>query len=423
MSVAAESAERAGARRAIAAAVIGNVLEWYDFAVYGFLATVIAKKIFPAADETTALLSAFAAFGLGFAARPLGGIVIGRLGDRRGRKAALMLTMWLMAVGTVIIGLVPDFAAIGVAAPLIVVIARLIQGFSAGGEWGGSTAFIVEWAGQRRRGLIGSLQQSSVAAGLLLGSGVAALISGALPEAALESWGWRIPFLLGGVIALVGLYLRRHVEETPAYRAADQTPAADALPGWRLGARAFGFTILWTVSYYIFLSYMPTFVQRHLGLDRSDALWANTAGLLALVVLVPMTGALSDRIGRKPLLLAGCLGFLILPYPLFSLMLDGVSLAALVAIQVLFAGLIACLSGPGPAAIAEIFATRGRATWMSVGYSLAVAIFGGFAPFLAVWLIAVTGSPVAPAFYVMAAAVLSAAVIARLAETAHAPLR
>ena len=415
--------ERQGQRRAIAAAVVGNVLEWYDFAVYGYLAMVIGARIFPAEDEATALLSAFAAFGLGFLARPLGGIVIGRLGDRRGRKAALMLTMTLMAVGTVMIGLVPDFATIGLAAPALVVVARLIQGYSAGGEWGGSTAFLVEWAPEGRRGLVGSLQQASVAGGLLLGSGMAALISTVLSEPAMAEWGWRIPFLLGGVIAFVGLYLRRNVEETPAFRQAEAAPAPEATPGWQLGARAFGFTVLWTVSYYIFLSYMPTFAQRHLGIERADALWSNTLGLLALVLLVPLFGALSDRIGRKPLLLACCAGFLILPYPLFSLMLDGVPYATVIAIQIGFAALIAAFSGPGPAAIAEIFATRGRTTWMSVGYSLAVALFGGFAPFLATWLIGSTGTPIAPVFYVMAAAAVSLLVIASLKETAHQPLR
>ena len=307
------------------------------------------------------------------------------------------------------------------AAPALVVLARLIQGFSAGGEWGASTAFLVEWAPMGRRGLIGSLQQASVAGGLLLGSGVAALISTLLSDAAMTEWGWRIPFLLGGVIAFVGMYLRRNVEETPALRQAEAVPAAE--PGWLLGARAFGFTILWTVSYYIFLSYMPTFAQRHLGIPRTDALWSNTLGLLALVLLVPLFGALSDRIGRKPPLIACCAGFILLPYPLFNLMLDGVPYATVVAIQIGFAALIAAFSGPGPAAIAEIFATRGRTTWMSVGYSLAVAIFGGFAPFLATWLIETTGTPIAPVFYVMAAAVLSLAVIASLAETAHRPLR
>jgi len=419
------SAPRDGARKAIAAAVFGNVLEWYDFAVYAYLATILATQIFPAEDEATALLTTFAAFGVGFVARPLGAIVIGRLGDRRGRKVALITSIYLMAFGTVLIGVVPSFATIGVAAPIVVVIARLIQGFSAGGEWGGSTAFIVEWAGPKRRGLLGSLQQVSVAAGLLLGSGIAALFSTVLAPEAMESWGWRVPFLLGGLIGFVGIYMRRNIDETPAFRDAANAPTSvsSAEPGAPLAARAFGFTILWTVSYYIFLSYMPTFAQRHLDLTRTDALWSNTIGLLVLVLVVPLFGHLSDRIGRKPLLLLCCLGFVVLPYPLFSAMLGGMPLATIMLIQVLFAVMIAMFSGPGPAAISEIFATRGRTTWMSIGYALAVAIFGGFAPFFATWLIETTGSPISPVFYVIAAAIISAGVILTLKETAHAPLR
>ncbi len=415
-----------GARRAVVAAVIGNVLEWYDFAVYGFMAGVIATQIFPSDNEATSLLAAFAAFGVGFVARPLGGIIIGRLGDLRGRKVALMTTIYLMAFGTVLVGLVPNFETIGVFAPALIVFARLVQGFSAGGEWGGSTAFIVEWAGEGRRGFVGSFQQCSVAAGLLLGSGVAALISTMLSVEAMESWGWRIPFLLGGIIGPVGIYIRRHIDETPVYRErATELPQAGALQdlsGPKLAARAFGFTILWTVSYYIFLSYMPTFAQRQLDLSREQALWSNTIGLFVLVAAVPLFGYWSDRVGRKPLLLACCIGFILLPYPLFSLLLGGVSFATVIAVQVLFALLIATFSGPGPAAIAELFPTHGRTTWMSIGYSFAVAIFGGFAPFIATWLISSTGSPISPVFYVIAAAIVSSLVILRLRESAHRPL-
>ena len=413
-------------RRAVAAAVVGNVLEWYDFAVYAYMAGVLAKTFFPTGDELTSLLSAFAAFGVGFVVRPLGGILIGRLGDVKGRKTALIVTVGLMAAGTVMIGLTPSYQTIGLAAPLLVFGARLIQGFSAGGEWGTSTAFIVEWAPSHRRGLFGSLQQCSVAGGLLLGSSVAAAVSTLFPPEAVESWAWRIPFLLGALLGPVGLYLRRHIDETPAFRAATQpdvpSPSGERRP-FVLGMRAFGFTIVWTVAYYLVLAYMPTFTQGYAGLTRTDALWATSAGLLVLVVATPFAGALSDRVGRKPLLICSCAAFILLPYPLFSLMLGNAPVATVVAVQLLFALAIALFSGPGPAAIAEIFPTRVRSTWMSAGYSLAVAIFGGFAPFIATWLIATTGSALSPTYYLIAAGIVSLLVIVRLDETAGKPLR
>jgi MHS family proline/betaine transporter-like MFS transporter len=415
---------KSASRRAISAAVAGNVLEWYDFAVYAYMASIIAKTFFPSGDEVTSLLSAFAAFGIGFVVRPLGGILIGRLADTRGRKTALLVTIALMAVGTVLIGLVPSYESIGIAAPLLVVFARLLQGFSAGGEWGGSTAFIVEWAHPARRGLYGSLQQSSVAAGLLLGAAVAALISSLLPAEAVEGWAWRIPFLLGGLIGPVGMYMRRHIGETPAFdRAALALPLKDTASHWVLGARAFGFTIVWTVSYYTVLSYLPTFLQRHGGLGRTQALWSTSVSLLVLVLAAPAFGLLSDRIGRKPLLIAACAGFIALTYPLFRLMLSGGTVTTVLMAQAGLALLIAVYSGPGPAAIAEIFPTRVRTTWMSAGYSLSVAMFGGFAPFIATWLIDRTDNPLAPSWYLIAAAVASALVILTLRETARESLQ
>jgi MHS family proline/betaine transporter-like MFS transporter len=410
------------ARRAVAAAVAGNVLEWYDFAIYAYMATVIAKKFFPAGDEVTSLLSTFAAFGIGFVVRPLGGILIGRLGDRRGRRTALLLTIALMAVGTVLIGLTPTYETIGVAAPVLIVCARLMQGFSAGGEWGGSTAFIVEWAPEGRRGLYGSLQQCSVAGGLLLGAAVAALTSTVLPADALESWGWRLPFLLGGLLGPVGLYMRKHIGETPAFARREQTHSPGSTSPLRLAARAFGFTVVWTVSYYAILTYMPTFLQKQAGVPRGHALWYTAASLLLLALVTPAMGHLSDRIGRKPMLLAACAAFLLLPYPLLGLIVSSGAPVAILLSQLALSLAIAVFSGPGPAAIAEIFPTGRRSTWMSTGYSLAVAVFGGFAPFIATWLIDRTGNPLSPAFYLMAAAAVSTLVIAQLRETAGAPL-
>jgi len=419
-----QQADLANGNRAVSAAVIGNVLEWYDFAVYAFVAGIIAKKFFPQTDEVTALLSAFLAYGLGFVARPLGGIVIGRLGDTQGRKAALMLTIFMMAVGTVMIGVMPTYAAIGIAAPLLLVFARLMQGFSAGGEWGGSTTFIVEWAPKGRRGWYGSFQQTSVVAGLLLGSGVAALFNTVLTQGQMSDWGWRVPFLLGGILGPVGLYMRRTITETPAYKSAVRaTSDTTRERGLGLSARAFGFTIVWTVCFYVLLNYMPTYTQKYLQLSPSAALWANTIGLCVLLLCIPFMGRLSDRLGRKPLLIACCVAFVILPYPVFNYLLSGIGYGELVAVQILFAVLISMFSGPGPAAIAEIFPTRSRSTWMTSGYALAVALFGGFAPFISVWLIDRFQSPTAHVWYLVAAAVVSLLVILSLRETAHEDLR
>jgi MFS family permease len=406
--------------RALWAAAIGNLLEWYDFGVYAYLASVIATKFFPGSDPTASLLASFAAFGVGFLARPLGGIVIGRLGDTRGRKTALVLTIFLMAFGTVGLGLLPSYAAIGVWAPILLVIMRLVQGLAAGGEWGTSTAFMIEWAPPARRGFFGSFQQVSTAGGTLLGSAVAAIMTSALSPAAMLDWGWRVPFLLGALLLVVGAYMRQNVGETPSYEASRAATARQpAAAGFPFGARAFGFTIFWTIAYYTLLVWMPTFTQKFAGLSPSQALWSNTIGLIAMVIAVPCWGALSDKIGRRPILMASAVLIGALCYPLFSLMAGGTGLALVLPMQVLFGILLALYSGAGPAAIAEIFPTHLRSTWMSSGYALSVAIFGGFAPFVATWLIQVTGSPLAPTYlYLLPSAVISLLVIWSLKETA-----
>lgn len=410
-------------RKAVFAAAIGNVLEWYDFGVYAFFAATIGRTFFPGGNPTVTLLSSFAVFGVGFLMRPLGGIIIGRFGDTHGRKAALTLTIMTMAFGTVMVGVLPGYASIGLAAPALLVVARLIQGFSAGGEWGGSTAFMAEWAPAGQRGWYASFQQASIALSLVLGSATGALFASILDPASLAAWGWRIPFLLGIVLAVVGGYLRRNVDETPVYRAAVTQPSAAVESGFWPALRAFGFTIHWTVAFYILLSYMPTFTRLHAGMTAAQALWSNTVCVLVLMVLIPIFGRLSDRAGRKPLLLASCAFFVVLTLPLFSVILGQPGFAILVLIQALFGAAIALFSGAGPAAIAEMFHTIGRSSWMTPSYALAVAIFGGFAPFIATWLIHVTGSPMAPAYYVMAGSAVSFLVIWQMPETAHADLR
>ena len=293
-------------RKAIFAAAIGNVLEWYDFGVYVFFASVIARNFFPPGDPAAALLSSFAVFGVGFLMRPLGGIIIGRFGDTRGRKAALMLTIMTMAFGTVMVGVLPGYASIGVAAPVLLVVARLIQGFSAGGEWGGSTAFMVEWSPHGRRGWYSSFQQASIALSLVLGSGTGALLTSIMSAETLNAWGWRIPFLFGIVLALVGAWLRRNIDETPAYRAAMQDKIQPAGSGFVLALRAFGFTIHWTVAFYILLSYMPTFTRLHAGVSPSQSLWSNTIGVLVLDGPDPCVRRIV-RSRRAPAIAAGVL--------------------------------------------------------------------------------------------------------------------
>ncbi len=408
-------------RRAVTAAVIGNVLEWYDFAVYGFVAAYIGRNFFPGKDDVTELLAAFLTFGLGFLARPIGGIVLGRLGDTHGRRIALLVTIFLMALGTVMIGVLPTHASIGVAAPALLLIARLMQGFSTGGEWGGSTAFIVEWAPKDKRGLFGSFQQMSVVAGLLLGSAVAALLNTALTTGQMADWGWRVPFLIGGLLGPIGIYMRRTIEETPAYSKviAVRTAPATGPSGLVLAARAFGFTIVWTVCFYVLLTYMPSWTAKYMNLSQATALWSNTLGLIALIIGIPIMGHLSDRYGRRPLLLICCAAFIILPWPLFKYLSSGnVPLAVLILIQIAIALLISLYSGAGPAAIAEIFPTHRRSTWMTTGYALAVAVFGGSAPYLSIWMIKTFGTPIAPVWYLIASAVVSILVILSLKETA-----
>ena len=417
----------AQSRKAIYAATIGNVMEWYDYGVYAYLASSLAVNFFPKDDPKSALLSTFAIFGVGLVVRPLGGIVIGRMGDTHGRKPALILTILLMAIGTVLIGFIPTYGRIGILAPILLLVCRMLQGFSTGGEWGGSTAFMAEWSVEGKRGFYTSLQQMSVAGGTLLGSGLAAILTSTLGGDAMDGWGWRIPFLLGGLFLPIGLWLRRAVDETPPYREVAREYGDASAPAqssdMRLALVAFGFTVHWTVCYYTFLSYMPTFTRTQLKLSPAESLWSNTIGLLAVVIFVPIMGTLSDRIGRKPLLLSSCAAFFLLPLPVFWLMLQGYGFAFVASMQIVFGIAIALFSGAGPAAIAEIFTTRGRSTWMSSSYALAVAIFGGFAPLIAQWLIQVTGSRSPPSSYVMAAAAVSFVVISRIPETAHVPLR
>ena len=407
------------------AAVIGNTLEWYDFVVYAFLAGTIAKLFFPADNETASLLLTLATFGVGFVMRPVGAILLGSLADRAGRKTALMLTILLMGLGTAMIAFAPTFASIGWAAPILIVTARLIQGFSAGGELGSATAFMIESAAPGRRGFGASWQQASQAATLVVGSLLGAAVTGLMPAQDLQAWGWRIPFLIGLLIVPVGLFMRSQIDESAEFAGLGDTRERN--PVRRVFASqarqlisGLGLVIVWTVCTYFFLIYMPTYATRQLGLAQSASLLANGSGLLILMVLVPMFGSLSDRIGRKPLLVGSAAGIAILSYPLISVLAKFPGVGTLIGVQATMAVLIAAFTGPAPAALGELYPTHVRSTGMSLAYNGAVTIFGGFAPFIATWLIAATGNALAPAYYVVAAAVASLIALLFMKETAFA---
>ncbi|MFT4063998.1 MFS transporter [Paraburkholderia sp.] len=413
----------ASRRLALASGAFGNILEWYDFAIYAYFAGVIGKTFFPGESPIASLLTSLVVFGIGYVARPLGSIVIGRYADKHGRKPALVMTIILMAFSTVAIGLVPPFASIGIAAPILVTLARVVQGFSSGGEITGSMAFMVEWAPQNRRGFYGSFQSATVAVGILIGALTATAVTVNLSADAAASWGWRVPFLCGGILAPIGFFMRRRIShEAPTFEQAKEQRVFHA-GAVKQALRAFGTVISWTTSYYICILFMPTFLQNFGHIDRVTTLWISSVTLLYLAPASLLAGHLSDRFGRKPVLLCACVGLIVLPYPLLKLVIDGENIAAVIAVQIVLVTLVSLFGGAGPAAVSELFPTRSRTTLMGIGYGFSTAIFGGFAPFISTLLIQKTGSPLAPTGYLLVAAVISFFTILTSRETARDPLR
>jgi MFS transporter, MHS family, proline/betaine transporter len=416
-------------RRAIVSCAVGNFVELFDFLIFGLFAAQIGANFFPGSDPVLSLLSAFATYGVGFVMRPVGAIMIGAYGDRRGRKAALILTVGLMASATALTGLIPSYATIGLLAPILLVLCRLVQGFSTGGEWGGAAAFLVEFSEAGKRGITGSWQQFSVGLALIAGTFSAYILNAALDKEAMIAWGWRIPFILGFVLAPIGLYLRSKVTETPAFgqtvaqNKVAATPVRDALTIYRRPVlAAFGLSIIGCVGNYLFNIFMPSFATSQLGMSASTAYASGATAAVVLTVLTPVMGWLSDRIGRKAVLLISSLGYLVLAYPLFHFLVSTPTGLGLVLTQSIAAVLLAMYAGPLCAVLAELFPTKVRFTALSIGYSLAVTIFGGFAPFIATFLIRETGSQVAPALYVVAAAIVSTITLLLIKDPTNAPL-
>jgi MFS transporter, MHS family, proline/betaine transporter len=394
--------------RAVAAVSIGNAFEWFDFIIYGFFAVMIARLFFPTGSETVSLLLAFASFGVTFVMRPFGAVVLGHLADRHGRKAGMTLSISMMMAGTAITAFAPTYTFVGIFAPIMVAAARMMQGFSAGGEFGSATVFLAE-QNPKRRGLYASWQLAGQGLSTVLATGFGAALSGALTAEQMRMWGWRIPFVFGLLIGPIGYYIRRHIDETLEFRSA-QTASVPLLETFCWGKMrllvAVGTIVLVTVAAYTAV-YMPTYAIRELGLPPVGGFLATMLAGAIQVVMIPPVGALSDRLGRLPIATVATIAILITAYPLFARLVAAPSIESLLCVEAILGVFVAAYAGAIPALMSELFPIRVRTTAVSTSYSVTVAIFGGFAPFIIAWLIDVTGSNLAPSYYLMFAAAVS----------------
>jgi MHS family proline/betaine transporter-like MFS transporter len=415
-------------RRAVAAAAVGNAVEWFDFGVFSYLAVTIGIVFFPSPDPSAQLLATFATFSGAFVVRPIGGVIFGALGDRVGRQRILAITMLLMAAATFSIGLIPSAVTIGPVAGILLLVARLLQGFSTGGEYGGATTFVVEHSPDRRRGGLASWLEVGTLSGFVLGSGMVTLLTAILSPEAFLSYGWRIPFLLAGPLGVIGLYLRLKLEDTPTFSAQSESGGEEEMSaGQQLKETVvgqggpmllcMGLVIVFNVTDYLLLSYMPTYLTANLGFPETSGL------LILLVVMVLLTGAtlgigrLSDRVGRRPIILAGCIGFLLLSVPAVLVIQLGTITAIFGGVLVLGL-LLTCFTGTMPGTLPALFPTRVRYAGVSIGFNVSVSIFGGTAPLAVTALITATGDTLMLGYYLMAASLIGLISALLLRETA-----
>ncbi|MEM7122606.1 MAG: MFS transporter [Pseudomonadota bacterium] len=404
----------------VVAAGFGNVLEWYDFGVYGFFAVTIGKQFFPSDDPVASLLSAFAAFAVGYAGRPIGAIVLGHMADRYGRKPILVATIAVMGLSTFAIGILPSYYAIGLAAPILLVLLRLVQGFAVAAEYASSTVFLMEHAPKQRRAFISSWSMTGQFLGLILGSGLGALMGNLLDEAQMQTWGWRIPFLFGMVISLIGYLMRRKLTETPDFEAidsADQMPVKDVFrTAWRSIVCYICMILLGGVGFYIAFIYAVSDLTVHMHLSTARALDINTLALFVIMITVPVAGLLADRIGRKPLAFSAAAGTIVLAWPLWWL-IHRESFALILAGQTAMGVVFAMGWAVYSLMMAETLEPRLRCSVVAIGNGIAYGIFGGLTPLLTTYLVERTGNDFAPVYVMIALAVLSFLAVLRLPET------
>ncbi|WP_103063021.1 MFS transporter [Actinomyces qiguomingii] len=434
-----DDAGRRAVRRAAGASFIGNFIEWFDYASYGYLAVVIGEVFFPDSDPTTRLLSAFAVFAMSFILRPIGAIIWGAWGDRKGRKWALSWSILIMSASTVIVGCLPGYDRIGIWGAIALLLARMAQGFSASGEYAGAATFLAEYAPPARRGIYVSLVPASTAAGLLVGSLSVSALFAALDHDSMLAWGWRIPFLVAGPLGLIGRYIRTHLEDSPAYTqlrnrlesqqkaaAREQgggTPSSGIEPLRKLlrhhrGAvlTGFGVSCLNAVAFYLLLSYMPSFVSTELGFPETQATLATSVTLALYIALIMVMGHISDLIGRKRIMIIAAVAFVAGTIPVFHIMTHA-SLLALIGCELLFALMLTLNDGTLASFLAELFPTDVRYSGFALSFNMANTLLGGTSPFIATWLIKLTGTPIAPAYLLTAVAAL--ALVALVASQVH----
>ncbi|MGQ4444574.1 MFS transporter, partial [Streptomyces violaceoruber] len=440
--------DEAAVKRAVKAASLGNAMEWFDFGIYAYLAGTIGRVFFPSGSDTAQLLSSFATFAVAFLVRPIGGMVFGPMGDKIGRKKVLALTMILMAIGTAAIGFIPSYDSIGFWSPLLLILFRLLQGFSTGGEYGGASTFIAEYAPDKRRGFFGSFLELGTLAGYTAAASLAGYTAAAslvtaltavLGSDGMDSWGWRVPFLAALPLGMIGIYLRLRLDDTPAYlkledsnvhvseaaTAVETTARGDLAKIFRTHWRALVLCIALVGAYnitdYMLLSYMPTYLSDELDYSESHGLMILVATMVLLMLIINQVGRLSDRFGRKPVLMTGMIGFFVLSAPAFVLVREGSLLAVSGGMLMLGLSLV-CLLGTMSAALPAMFPTNVRYGSLSVGYNLSASLFGGTTPLVITALISVTGSDMMPAYYAMAAALIGVVAVACMKETAQQPL-
>ncbi len=421
-------------RRAVGASALGNCMEWFDFGVYSYLAATIGKVFFPGASPGAQVISSFATFAAAFVVRPLGGLVFGPLGDRLGRQKVLATTMIMMAIGTFAIGVIPGYATIGLAAPVLLLLARMVQGFSTGGEYGGATTFVAEYSPDRRRGFLSSWLDFGTFVGYALGSALVTMLNFALTSDQMLAWGWRIPFLIAGPLGAIGLYMRLKLEESPAFqqqldeheKSLAQKSAGSEFKTivknhWEALLVCMGIVLLYNVTNYMVTGYLPTYQTETLHRSSGSADLLVLLGMVWIVLLITFIGRLSDHVGRRPIYAVAAAAMIVLSIPAFLLIKMHGTWPPVLGVLIL-STLLACFAAPSAATLPALFPTAIRYAAMGIGFNFAVAAFGGTTPLVTAALVTGTGDDMMPAYYLMLAGAIGLVTVKFLPESAQVPL-